>query len=67
MVALTAFGLFGAPQLQWAAALLPGVIAGLCVAPLLTGFLHPARLRLAILSIAGVSAILLLLRWGRRV
>ena len=62
VVALTAFGLFGVLQLQWAAALLPGVVAGLCVAPLLVGFLHPARLRVAILSISAASAVLLLLR-----
>ena len=62
VAALTAFGLFGVLQLQWAAALLPGVVTGLCVAPLLAEFLHPARLRGAILSISAASAVLLLLR-----
>jgi uncharacterized membrane protein YfcA len=62
VVALAAFGLFGALQLRLAMALLPGVITGLRLAPLLTGFVNPARLRLAILSISAVSAIVLLLR-----
>jgi len=62
VVALAAFGLFGMLQLQLAAALLPGVVAGLCVAPLLVGFFNPARLRVAILSISAASAVVLLLR-----
>ena len=62
VVALAAFGLFGRLQLQLAAGLLPGVVAGLCVAPFLARFLNPARLRLAILSISTLSAVLLLLR-----
>jgi uncharacterized membrane protein YfcA len=62
VVALAAFGLFGMLQLQLAATLLPGVIAGLCVAPLLTGFVNPARLRVALLGISAASAIVLLVR-----
>ena len=62
VVALTAFGLFGLRQLQWAAGLLPGVVAGLCVAPLLAEFLNPARLRVALLSISASSAVVLLWR-----
>jgi len=62
VVALAAFDLFGVLQLQWAAALLPGVVAGLCVAPLLAGFLNPTRLRVAILSISALSAVVLLWR-----
>ena len=62
VVALAAFGLFGVLQLQLAAELLPGVVAGLCVAPLLAGFVNPARLRVAILSISAASAVFLLLR-----
>ena len=62
VLALTTFGLFGLLQLQFAAELLPGVVAGLCVAPLLAGFVNPRRLRVAILSISASSAIVLLLR-----
>jgi uncharacterized membrane protein YfcA len=62
VVALAAIGLFGVLHLQLAAALLPGVVAGLCVAPLLAGFLNPVRLRLAILSVSASSAVFLLLR-----
>jgi uncharacterized membrane protein YfcA len=62
VVALAAFGLFGILQLQLAAALLPGVVIGLCVAPLLAGFVNPARLRVAILSISAASAVVLLVR-----
>jgi uncharacterized membrane protein YfcA len=63
VLALAMFGLFGVLQLQVAAALLlPGVVAGLCVAPLLTGFVNPARLRVAILSISAASAVVLLWR-----
>jgi uncharacterized membrane protein YfcA len=62
VVALAVFGLFGMLQLKLAAGLLPGVVAGLLAAPLLTGFISPARLRVAILSISAASALLLLLR-----
>lgn len=62
VLALALFGLFGRLQLQLAAALLPGVVAGLCVAPRLAGFVNPVRLRLAILSISAASAMVLLLR-----
>jgi uncharacterized protein len=62
VVALAVFGLFGVLQLQLAVSLLPGVITGLCVAPLLVGFFHPARLRVAILIISASSAVVLLLR-----
>jgi uncharacterized membrane protein YfcA len=62
VVALAVFGLFGMLQVQWAAVLLPGVVAGLGIAPLLVGCLNPARLRVAILSISAASAVVLLLR-----
>jgi uncharacterized membrane protein YfcA len=62
VVALAAFGLFGILQLKLAAGLLPGVVAGLLVAPFLAAFISPARLRVAILSISASSALLLLLR-----
>ncbi len=62
VVALAVFGLFGMLQLQLAAGLLPGIVAGLLVAPLLAGFISPARLRVAILSISASSALVLLWR-----
>ena len=62
VVALAVFGLFGVLQLQLAAYLLPGVVTGLCVAPLLTGCVNPTRLRVAILIISASSAVVLLLR-----
>ena len=62
VVALAAFDLFGVLQLQWAVALLPGVVAGLCVAPRLVGCLNPTRLRVTILSISAASAVVLLWR-----
>jgi uncharacterized membrane protein YfcA len=62
VVALAVFGLFGMLQLKLAAGLLPGVVIGLLVAPLLAKFISPARLRVAILSISASSALLLLLR-----
>lgn len=62
VAALAVFGLFGVLQLRLAVNLLPGVITGLCVAPLLAGFFHPARLRAAILIISASSAVVLLFR-----
>ena len=62
VVALAVFGLFGMLQVQWAAMLLPGVVAGLGIAPLLVGCVNPARLRVAILGISAASAVVLLLR-----
>ena len=62
VLALAVFDLFGVLQLKLAIGLLPGVVAGLLVAPLLAGFVSPARLRAAILSISASSAVLLLLR-----
>lgn len=62
VVVLAVFGLFGIPHLELAAWLLPGVVAGLLVAPRLAGLISPSRLRVAILSISTASAFLLLLR-----
>jgi uncharacterized membrane protein YfcA len=62
VVALAVFGLFGVLQLQLATHMLPGVVTGLCVAPLLAGFFNPDRLRVAILIISASSAVVLLLR-----
>jgi len=54
--------LFGMLQLRLAAGLLPGVVAGVCVASLFAELFNPARLRVAILSISAASAVFLLLR-----
>ena len=62
VLALAAFGLFGMLQLRLAAGLLPGVVAGVCVASLFAELFNPARLRVAILSISAASAVFLLLR-----
>ena len=62
VVALGVVGLFGVLQLKLAVYLLPGVAAGLLVAPLLAGFVSPARLRTAILGVSASSALVLLLR-----
>ena len=61
-VALALFGLFGVLEMKRAAALLPGVCAGLLVAPLVAGRVSQAQLRAAILLISAGSAVLLLLR-----
>ncbi len=61
-LALSFFGLFGVLELKRAAALLPGVCAGLLVAPLVAGKVSQAQLRAAILLISAGSAVLLLLR-----
>jgi len=61
-LALSLFGLFGVLELKRAAALLPGVCAGLLVAPLVAGRVSQAQLRAAILLISAGSAVLLLLR-----
>ena len=62
VAALTAFGLFGIPQLVRSAILLPGVAIGLAVAPLLARHIDGKRLRLVILGIAAISGLTLLLR-----
>lgn len=62
VAALARIGLFDLLHLKLAAALLPGVIAGVTVAPMIARFVSPSRMRAAILSISFTSAILLLLR-----
>jgi uncharacterized membrane protein YfcA len=61
-LALAVFGLFGVLELKRAAALLPGVCAGLLVAPRVAGRVSQAQLRAAILLVSAGSAVLLLLR-----
>lgn len=62
VAALAAAGLFGMQQLRLAACLLPGVAAGLFLAPPLARLISPARMRAAILAGSCASALLLLLR-----
>jgi hypothetical protein len=63
--ALALFGLFGAAELARAIVLLPGVAAGLALAPLTRRFVDRDRLRLAILVVAAISGVLLVLQHGR--
>jgi len=62
VAALAAFGLFGLPQIVRAVILLPGVVAGLIVAPHIAPYIDGARLRLIILAVAATSALVLLVR-----
>jgi uncharacterized membrane protein YfcA len=62
VTALASFGLFGVLHLQLAVYLLPGVVVGVSVAPILAGYMNPTRLRAAILLISATSAVVLLLR-----
>jgi uncharacterized membrane protein YfcA len=62
VAALAGFGLFGIPHLVRAAILLPGVVIGVVVAPLLARHIDAKRLRLIILGIAASSGVTLLVR-----
>jgi uncharacterized membrane protein YfcA len=62
VIALAAAGQFGRRELTFGFLLLPGVCIGYLTAPFFARFLDRKRLRIAILVIAGTSAILLLLR-----
>jgi len=66
VVALAAVGLFGRPELSLAAMLLPGVVAGLLVAPFIAERIDRRRLRYAILLISASSGAILLLRCSPR-
>ena len=59
---LVLFGLFGWPQLLRAGILVPGVLLGLVLAPLIRNHINRTRLRFAILAISMISAVTLLLR-----
>ena len=59
--ALALFGLFGEAELKRTVVLLPGVAAGLALAPLTRRFVDRDRLRLAILAVAAGSGVLLVL------
>jgi uncharacterized protein len=62
VVALAAVGLFGRQEFVLGLLLLPGVGIGYATAPLVGRFLDRRRLRIAILTISGASAVALLLR-----
>jgi hypothetical protein len=62
VAALAAVGLFGRQELALGLLLLPGVGIGYATAPLVARFLDRRRLRIAILTISGGSAVALLVR-----
>lgn len=62
VVALAMFGQFGWREFVFGLLLTPGVVIGYLAAPLFAGFLDRRRLRIAILTIAGTSAVAVLLR-----
>ena len=62
VIALFAVGLFGRQELTVGLLLLPGVGIGYATAPLVDRFVDRRRLRIAILTISGASAIALALR-----
>jgi hypothetical protein len=62
VVALAVVGLFGRRELALGLLLLPGVCIGYAIAPLVGRFLDRGRLRIAILTISGASAVALLSR-----
>jgi hypothetical protein len=62
LLALSLAGLFGWAQLKLGAALLPGVVAGFALAPLLHRRLPPRHARTSVLAISALSALALLLR-----
>jgi uncharacterized membrane protein YfcA len=62
VTALAAVGLFGLKEFALAVILLPGVVGGFIVAPLMARFVNRRRLRTTILLISATSAVLLILR-----
>jgi uncharacterized membrane protein YfcA len=62
VAALAVVGLFGRQELTLGLLLLPGVGIGCAIAPLAARFLDRRRLRIAILTISGASAVALLVR-----
>ena len=55
-------GAFGMPELGRTLILLPGVAIGLALAPITRRYVDRERLRVAILSIAAISALLLIVK-----
>lgn len=62
VIALVSVGLFGLDQLVMAAILVPGVIAGLLIAPLFGRFVAGRVMRIAILSVSAAGGLMLVLR-----
>jgi uncharacterized membrane protein YfcA len=62
VTALAVVGLFGRQELTLGLLLLPGIGIGCAIAPLVARFLDRGRLRIAILTISGASAVALLVR-----
>jgi uncharacterized protein len=62
VMALAVVGLFGREELTLGLLMLPGVGIGYAIAPLVARFLDRQRLRAAILTISGASAVALLVR-----
>ena len=60
--ALYMIGAFGMPELGRTLILLPGVAIGLALAPITRRYVDRERLRVAILSIAAISALLLIVK-----
>jgi uncharacterized membrane protein YfcA len=62
VVALAVVGLFGKAEMVRSVILLPGVVAGLALAPLTRQLVDRRRLRAAILVVAAVSGVLLVVK-----
>lgn len=60
IIALAIVGRFGSDQLTATLYLIPGVLGGLLVAPMLAGLIDARLLRLLVLAISGVSGALLI-------
>ena len=55
-------GAFGAPEIGRTVVLLPGVAIGLALAPVTRRYVNRDRLRIAILTIAAVSGLILVVK-----
>lgn len=62
LAALAAVGRFGMGELTQSGVLMPGVLAGVSLAPLVASWLDARRTRLAVLLISGISGLALVLR-----
>lgn len=62
VAALALVGSFGAPEVSRTLVLLPGVAVGLALAPLTRRYINRDRLRIAILTIAAVSGLILVVK-----
>lgn len=55
-------GLFGGPEIVASLVLLPGMVLGFFAAPALTRMLPPSVIRISLITISGISGLLLLLK-----